>query len=56
MKKLLLTLITCCAFVVNAQASLGEMMKENGIDWILGSWKAEQDGNLKLWTLESLRQ
>ena len=45
MKKLLLTLITCCAFVANAQASLGEMMKENGIDWILGSWKAEQDGN-----------
>ena len=31
MKKLLLTLITCCAFVVNAQASLGEMMKENGV-------------------------
>ena len=45
MKKLLLTLITCSAFIVNAQAPLGEMMKENGIDWILGSWKAEQDGN-----------
>ena len=46
MKKLLLIPIFLCTSLLSvSQASFAEMLKENGIEWIIGSWKAELDGN-----------
>ena len=46
MKKLLLIPIFLCTSLLSvSQASFAEMLKENGIEWIIGKWKAELDGN-----------
>ena len=46
MKKLLLIPIFLCTSLLSvSQASFAEMLKENGIEWIIGTWKAEQDSN-----------
>ena len=46
MKKIL-TVFTSVVMAYSAQAqqSLGEQINENGVEWILGTWEAEVDGN-----------
>ncbi|MEC8690759.1 MAG: hypothetical protein VX016_04305, partial [Verrucomicrobiota bacterium] len=46
MKKLfLIPVLLFTSFLTVSNASFGEMLEENGIDWIIGSWKMERDGN-----------
>ena len=40
MKKLfLIPVLLFTSFLTVSNASFGEMLEENGIDWIIGSWK-----------------
>lgn len=47
LKRLILVslLTTGVAFVAHAQRSLGSLVAEAGVEWLLGSWTAEADGN-----------
>jgi hypothetical protein len=44
-KTLLIPIFLCTSLLSVSQASFAEMLKENGIEWIIGTWKAEQDSN-----------